>query len=240
MKLKILSWNIWGGNHLKDVLNFLRTADADVIALQEVVADEFGNTAIPIAKKFGYEYVHAIDMEMPATFMPEPLRRSEGVIKFGNAILSKHRIVRHKRLTLSKQEKRIALQADIQVNNTTLSVFSVHLKHSHQKPSKLQDQQADNLIKAVLNHKAIVTGDFNALPESNAIKKISKVLQDTESGPPTPTWSLYREGCTVCLLEDIRYKLDYIFTTKDIKTYSFRVGSSSGSDHLPVLALIEV
>ena len=65
------------------------------------------------------------------------------------------------------------------------------------------------------------------------------VLQDAEPGGATPTWSVY-PGCTVCQEEGIQYKLDYIFTSKDIKVKSFKVGQSTGSDHLPVSAVIEV
>ena len=65
MKVKILSWNIWCGTYLDEVTEFLKNANADIIALQEVVEDERGNLVEIIAKELGYKYVHAIGMNMP-------------------------------------------------------------------------------------------------------------------------------------------------------------------------------
>lgn len=240
MQLKVISWNIWCGIHLKGVLDFLKTADADIITLQEVIADDNGNTAVTIANELGYECVYAMGMQTPAKFMPEPLKKDEGFINFGNAILSRHTIIESKVHELSEQRSRLAIQADIQISDTILHAFGIHLKHSHQKPLELQDQQVENLIKVLPPQKAIVMGDFNALPKSNVIKKISKILQDTEINSSTPTWSVYREGCMVCLVDKIQYKLDYIFTSRDIKTGPFKVEQSRGSDHLPISAVIEI
>ena len=86
----------------------------------------------------------------------------------------------------------------------------------------------------------VVMGDFNSLPESSVIKKINELLQDTEINSNTSTWSVYKEGCTVCLIGEVIHKLDYIFTTKDMKSYSFKVHDSKGSDHLPISVMIEI
>ena len=82
-------------------------------------------------------------------------------------------------------------------------------------------------------------GDFNALPESNAIKKINTVLENTDA-ELLPTWSAYPKGCETCLPQGIQYKLDNIFVSKDIKTQSYRVENSQASDHLPISAVIEL
>ena len=82
-------------------------------------------------------------------------------------------------------------------------------------------------------------GDFNATPESETIRKMSEVLVDTD---PTsaPTWSVYPAGCLVCNPQAIDTRLDYIFTTPDIKTSSFKVEQSKGSDHLPISVIAEI
>src|SRR3989344_5410259 len=105
MKIKALSWNIWCGMHLGDMLDFLKTADANIIALQEVVKDETENMAVTIAKRLGYECVHAVEMQMPMKFLPEPLKKEGGIINFGNAILSKHKIISSQAFELSNQQK---------------------------------------------------------------------------------------------------------------------------------------
>ncbi len=134
----------------------------------------------------------------------------------------------------------MAIKADVEIGGHTIHVFSIHLKHTHQKPLALQDLQAENLIKTASEEKTIIMGDFNALPESSVIQKMSKVFKNAETNPFTPTWSLYKEGCTVCLVESLKYTLDYIFTSRDLKTSSFKVENSKASDHLPISAIIEI
>ncbi|MEK7572354.1 MAG: endonuclease/exonuclease/phosphatase family protein [Patescibacteria group bacterium] len=242
MKLKILSWNIWAGTYLDGVIEFLKNIDADIIALQEVVEDDRRNIIEIIAKKLGYEYAHAVDMNMPLKFLPGQKSDDKRTIKYGNAILSKYKITNSNIYELSKVKefRRLIIEVDIKIEDKTLHVFSVHLKHNHQKPSEIQDLEAENLLKLLSEKNTIVMGDFNALPEDTTIKKMSKTLINTEKNSATPTWSVYKEGCTGCLVEDIKYKLDYIFTSKDIKSDFFKVYESKSSDHLPISAEIEI
>jgi exonuclease III len=70
MKLKILSWNIWCGTYLDEVIKFLKIADSDIIALQEVAEDNRGNISEIIAKELGYKYVYTTDIDMPLKYLP--------------------------------------------------------------------------------------------------------------------------------------------------------------------------
>lgn len=242
MKLKFLSWNIWCGTYLDGVIEFLKTADADIVALQEVVEDDRGNITEIIAKQLGYQCVYVIDMRMPLRFLPGQKSDDKRKIKFGDAILSKYKIKDSKIFELAtvKDVKRLTIGADIEVGNKTLHVFSVHLKHTHQTPSEVQDLEAENLLKIVPRENVVVMGDFNASYGSNAIKKMTEALVDTEIGEETPTWSVYENGCTGCRVESLQYKLDYIFMSHDLKSDSFKVHDSKSSDHLPVSATIEI
>lgn len=51
-KVKVVSWNIWGGQHLPEILDFLLEFKPDIICLQEVIQDLDGknNTAETIAR----------------------------------------------------------------------------------------------------------------------------------------------------------------------------------------------
>ena len=82
-------------------------------------------------------------------------------------------------------------------------------------------------------------GDFNATPDSAVIQKMRNVLNDSDP-LSTPTWSVYPEGCKTCHPLDVNTRLDYIFTTKDIKTSEFHVEHSKASDHLPVSVMVEI
>ena len=82
-------------------------------------------------------------------------------------------------------------------------------------------------------------GDFNATPESPVIKSIQKVLVDSDPSS-TPTWSVYPEGCRICNPQKLDTCLDYIFTSIDLKTSSFKVEESKASDHLPISVVVEI
>ena len=241
MKLKILSWNIWCGTYLDGVIEFLKTANADIIALQEVIEDERGNLVEIIAKELGYEYVHAIGMNMPVKFLPKYEKDDKRTIKFGTAILSKYKIIDSRIYELVDENKRLVIGTDIKIRNETLHIFSIHLKHTHQKSLEIQDAETENLLRLLPEKNTVVMGDFNALPESTVIETMSQVLKNAGENSTTPTWSVYKDGCT-CITKDgeIIYQLDYIFTSKDIKTNSFKVYESKASDHLPISAMIEI
>ena len=82
-------------------------------------------------------------------------------------------------------------------------------------------------------------GDFNATSDSKTILKVKESFIDVDSNNE-PTWSVYPEGCVTCNPQKIDIRLDYIFTTKDIKTHSYRVEDSKGSDHLPISVMAEL
>ncbi|MBP7006884.1 MAG: endonuclease/exonuclease/phosphatase family protein [Candidatus Pacebacteria bacterium] len=240
MQIKVLSWNIWCGTHQDKVKEFLKNSDADIIALQEVAQDKRGNISKIIADELGYNFVYTTDIDLPLKYLPGYSSDNEGTVKMGNAILSKYEIISSKEHVLVKGKKRTVIEANIKVGNTILNIFSIHLRHTHQQQLELQDLQAESLLKLLPATHTIVMGDFNSLPESNVIKNISKSLINTEVGSSTPTWSVYKEGCTECLIGEVIHKLDYIFTTRDIKSNSFKVYNSDASDHLPVSVVLEL
>ena len=230
MRLKILSWNIWFYGNLPKVNEFLENFGADILGLQEVMRfDDKLQISKILTEKLGYKFVYA-----PAFQYPIKGRLTE----VGNAIFSKYPIISHKVHNLSDEENRVAVQADIQIDDKILHAVSTHLLHTHQKPSKLQEMQAKNLTEVLPKEKTVLLGDFNALPDSGAVNIISDVLDNVDS-KLLPTWSVYPEGCEICKPKEVLYKLDNIFTSKDIKSHSFKVESSKASDHLPISVLIE-
>ena len=227
MQLKILSWNIWYDGYFEEISNFLKTFDADIIGLQEVVPDDSKRDTVDFLNKLGYSHVLA------------PVLKLEDGRKMSNAIFSKHPIVGTETYILSETDSRKAIRADIQIGDKILHIFTTHLLHTHQKPSETQELQAKNLINALSKENMIVTGDFNATPESNAIKLMNEDFVNTDP-ELAPTWSVYPEGCLVCNPQAIDIRLDYIFTSKDMKTSSPEVHQSKGSDHLPISVIIEI
>jgi endonuclease/exonuclease/phosphatase family metal-dependent hydrolase len=231
MRLKLLSWNIWCDGHFDDIKQFLLSADADILCLQEVLPR---SKTIPVVELLTARgYVHAYGAAMEIT-----LSSGENE-EMGNAVFSKYPIIRSTVHTLSDEDRRVAVQTDIDIAGDIVHVFSTHLVHSHQKPSSVQELQAENLLKLVPQERSLVAGDFNATPESAAIQLMKAAFADTGTDSE-PTWSVYPEGCSVCLPQMIDTRLDYIFASRDLKTSSPKVGSSKGSDHLPISVIVEL
>src|SRR3989344_923661 len=228
MRLKVLSWNIWINGYFDQVKDFLARADADIIGLQEVEADAPERELIGFLTKLGYEHV----------FAPVP-KTGKRKVNDGPALFSRHGLRNSAKHVLSDELSRCAVSADIDVRGETLHVFSTHLLHTHQAYTDVQGEQVENLLKVLSKEKTILMGDFNAGADSAYIKRMRSILQDTDP-KGTPTWSMYPEGCDVCNPQSVDIRLDYMFTTPDLKVLSSRVEHSKASDHLPISAEIEV
>ncbi len=229
MSLKVLSWNIWIKGNFQGICDFLDAADADIIGLQEVTADDPAFDVIGHLSKRGYEYVFA------------PVKKVWDGVTYndGPALFSRYPIHSSEKYLLSDVDTRAAARADIEIDGQILHVFNTHLIHTHQHYSKAQETQADDLLKLVPNERTIVMGDFNATPESVVIQKMKKALIDSDPASQ-PTWSVYKPGCETCNPERIDTRLDYIFTTPDLKTSGFKVEESKASDHLPISVTVEL
>ncbi len=224
MNLKLVSWNIWGGKYLSQIIDFLDASDADVIALQEVVEeDEQHNTAKTIAQKLGYEYVYARSMEY---------REGDSVSFRGNAVLSRFPIVSSTSYDLSS---RSATVADIDIKGALFHAVSVHITGADKPVTSIQNEQVRRLLEASPKEKTVIMGDFNSLPDSEPIHMMEEVFQNTDANN-TPSWCLYPQGTLAA--DQVKWKYDYVFMSPDLTATSFRAGESKGSDHLPVLATI--
>lgn len=229
MKIKVLSWNIWVDGYFDEITSFIKDSNANIVCLQEVKDSDPKRDIIGYLENLGYSYVFASTLQ---TWDGEKYKQ-------GPAVFSKYAIKNSRTYMLSEENVRMAVRADINIGTQTLHVFSTHLIHTHQKPSEIQEAQARNLIELIPDKKSILAGDFNASPESEAIKLLKDVLVDTDK-TSSPTWSVYKAGCELCNLDKITTRLDYIFTTKDINSGSFEVGQPRGSDHLPISVTIKI
>jgi len=238
-RLKIVSWNIWGGKHLDQIIDFLKGSNSDVIALQEVVqSGPIGtNTAHQIAEALDCHYVYF-----------NAVTHEREKIEQGNAIVSKLPIEHSEVVFLTglglyqqtaETEPRVAVVAAIR--GIPLRFITVHLAYSPGfQPSKIRDLQVTSLLKLLSKRRTILMGDFNAHPDSNEVKKVSGVLKQTDPGTFLPTWTVYPFELRGHQETELRHRLDYIFASPDIRVIEFRVETSDGSDHLPVSAVISV
>ncbi|RJQ26529.1 hypothetical protein C4577_03425 [Candidatus Parcubacteria bacterium] len=248
MKIKILSWNIWRGKHLEDAIEYLRRQDADIIGLQEVIEKDAGgkreNLAEIIAGELGYNFFYC------KAFTTD---RHTPSYDIGNAVLSRYKIEASACHTLSDledyegdsaTEPRGVIEAHFKFGDKILKVFNTHLSYSFKLlPSRLRAKQIDRLVSLLGDTVSmILVGDFNAeVKGGGELEKINEklILADNEE-VLRPTWSVYPVNYKGFKVEGLKYRIDNIFVSKDIKVEMFNVEKSKASDHLPISAVIEV
>lgn len=229
--LKILSWNIWYDGDFEKISKFLFKFNADIVGLGEVVPDDPTRDVISFMHKLGYQHILA-----PVLTIEKDGRT------MSNALFSKYPIIKSKihKLPDAKTDRRNAIQADINVKGKIMHVFMTHLLHTHQKPDFIQESQGESLVKILTKEDTIVMGDFNATPDSVVIKKMRENFIDTET-KTISTLDPVLFDCPNCDPKMISStRLDYIFTSQDIKANSFKVHKTSGSDHLPISIIVEI
>ncbi len=149
-------------------------------------------------------------------------------------------------------------QIDVEIRGKIYRVFNVHLESFGlvKNMVKLEgngsedEEKVKNVVKRLIpkfkSHQeqvqlirksieqspypVIVAGDFNAVPNSYEYYHISDVLKD-------PFYEVGKGGGTS--FHDFKYplRIDYIFTSKQIKSVSYKVDHSAKlSDHYPVIA----
>lgn len=172
------------------------------------------------------------------------------------AIGSKHRIIQQQKMATGANGE--AIFADIDINGRIVRFINVYLNpfmfiKSKVKPAddydtnkrklryiastlvptfKVHQTEIEAVRKAIENspYPVIVTGDFNAVPNSYEYYQITDVLKDAfvEAGKGLST-----------SFHDYKFpiRIDYIFSSKEFEATSYKVDRSQKlSDHYPVKA----
>lgn len=237
MKYTFMSFNIQScRNYMtrkfstNQIANVIKLYNPDIIGLNEVRGEKFTATAdeswFPqikeLSEKSGYKYYYhgvAIKLNGP----------------YGNAILSKYPLKNIETISipdpLIKDEKafyesRCIIKAEIE--DFTLLVTHVGLAKSEQ----LNALTTINLLLDNINTKVVLMGDFNMTPDDVNIKSLSNRLIDT---------SIYFKYKTLSFpSKNPVMKIDYIFTSKDIKVIDAYIPKIIASDHYPHIALLDI
>ncbi len=233
--MRVVTWNLWWRfgpweARQKAILTVLRELRPDVVGLQEVWAAGGENLAGWLADELGLYWAWA---PSPA---PERWRRrlpegEEGGVDIGNAVLSRWPITAQDTLLLPAPDDladgRLALHARLAAPAYEVPFFTTHLT-SAPGASAVRQEQVTALARFVARHKhgtpfpAVVTGDFNAWPDSDEIRLFGgykapsavpgQVLLDAweyaDPGAPAATWS--PENPYAARLLEPPVRIDYI------------------------------
>ena len=196
--MRVLTWNLWWqfGNweERQPVIDeVLRSVDADVLCLQEVYCTDQEDQFARIQSLLGF---HGI-----ATIGTDGARA-----RFGNAILSRFPIDASSQQILPAEDgkagHRSALYAHIHNGVVTTTIACTHLEWRYHQ-SLLRQRQLEAVVAQLPNsgpeQLVILAGDFNAVPESDEIRRLTGLAPGftDQSGRPaifTDSWAAVGDG----------------------------------------------
>jgi endonuclease/exonuclease/phosphatase (EEP) superfamily protein YafD len=106
-----------------------------------------------------------------------------------------------------------------------------------------QSAQLQSVTKFLANHRGpvIVAGDLNAAPWSAAVRSFTRQAHLFSAGGFVPTWPRRTFGqgqsCVLCVPQ---LQIDHVFVSTQFRVLSVRSGADVGSDHLPLIAELEL
>ena len=240
--MKLLQWNIWYQEDIKNVVALLRDINPDIICLQELTIGhpEFNkgiDTPKFIAEELGFHF-----------YFKEAHDDPENI--FGSGIFSRYPIVKNS-FSLIREPKgtydthqhfsdqgRVYIECDIDIDGKLITVGTTHMSYTDGfSPDHEKDAEADNLVKILSTKKEnyVFAGDLNALPDSYTISEVSKILKNAGPSFEESTWTTKPFNYNGFVADKLKWRLDYCFTTPDVKVDSARIVDTEYSDHLPIL-----
>jgi endonuclease/exonuclease/phosphatase family metal-dependent hydrolase len=129
------------------------------------------------------------------------------------------------------------VSSKIKVAGQTLNFLTTHLQVIIRfKSSRVRVFQVKKIISVIknLNKNVVLTGDFNSKLDNKEMKLLSKIL--SRIGGTKPTWTTVPFDYKDWHIKGLKYRLDNIFISEDLKARNFRILRSKISDHLPIMA----
>lgn len=245
MIISVLQWNILFTEDIHGIAAFLKAHPADIICLQELTIDyptqRVKDTPRFIAQQLGYNYF-AKDI---------PLKKTDGqIMNLGNGIFSRFPIVSTRLAWInetgqggSDDERRAYLEVTLKIPGGEVTVATTHLSFiPYFKNTPRKEREAGDLMTETTRHKThfIFTGDLNATPDSSIVQAISRHLKNAGPEFGQKTWTT--KPFSYMGFEETKrnWRLDYVLITKDIQVVSAEILETNYSDHLPILAKLEI
>lgn len=232
--LRVMTYNIRAADYgLSGIIATLEQGKADIIALQEVdkLVRRTGriDQAKKIAHRLGMNYVFQKHFSYQGG-------------EFGLALLSRYEIDRVERVQV-RRSNLILLKARVLTPSQPVIAIVVHFHPTNplDKASTKKENDAARLREAkralelatTSNSPVLIMGDFNDNPGSPAHSLFSERFQDCCSvagGAWEKTWPA---GFPIT-------RIDYIWASPHFRVLQCGAFKSSASDHLPVIAEIQI
>lgn len=232
--MKIMSFNTQHClNYLEQKIDFdimaraIRECDADIIGLNEM-----RNTGVH------HEYSDQVGILSKLTdvnehYFAEAIKFS-GTNPYGNGLLSKLAIISAETIIIPDPnpkkydgyyETRCVLKATLEGGITVL------VSHFGLNPDE-QQNAVKTVVENLADEKCILMGDFNMTPDNPILDPIRARMTDSSAYFNEPKLSFPSDKPNI--------KIDYIFTSPDIKVISADIPNIVASDHRPHTAEVEL
>jgi endonuclease/exonuclease/phosphatase family metal-dependent hydrolase len=232
-RLRVATYNIHrcrgmdGQTKPERIAEVLRSTNADVIALQEVIGAGHGHGG----------QAEAIGAALGMGWVMASTRLHRGYL-FGNVILSRFPITHHTQYDLSWRqcESRNCQRADLRIGERELYVFNVHLGTALLERRYQAERLASYLRHQKLAGPKIVLGDFNEWLKGQTTRLLSDTMKSVDLRMFLKRRRTYPGMFPVLHLDHIYY--DGALDVVGVELARTRL-SLVASDHLPLVAEIQ-
>ncbi|MDP2649825.1 MAG: endonuclease/exonuclease/phosphatase family protein [bacterium] len=251
MKIKFITINTWHGGKLWDPLvEFIKRENPDIAIMQEVYNGDDENldknyrALLELRKALNYKY---------DSFAPNAIIESKiGDIEQGNLILSKFPILNQKVIFFDVPYGKFqhegvhdfrlfpsSLQnAQVDLGDKIVNLFNIHgIWDFHGKDSKRRLKMSEKITSQVKDKEnVILAGDFNVNYDTKTIGNVKNYLNNIFDGELKTSFNMKRK-------RDGGYAtsaVDMIMVSKNIKVLSHLCPEVDLSDHLPLIAELEI
>jgi endonuclease/exonuclease/phosphatase family metal-dependent hydrolase len=206
----------------------LRSVDADVVALQEVVG----------AGPNGGGHAEALGAALGMGWVMAPARHLRGH-QFGNAVLSRHPIAQHVEhdLTWKTCEPRRLQRVDVSVDGHTLRLYNVHLGTAILERRYQARRLAALVTDRHISGPRLVLGDFNEWMRGLATTLLSEKLNSVDLRDHMRRRRTYPGLFPILHLDHIYYAGRIEIVRVDVPRTRLALVAS---DHLPLIADVRI
>lgn len=235
-RIRVMTYNIHHGEgmdgrlDLPRIADVIRSVDPDVVALQEVDDRTRRSEGVPQADELG-------DLLGMHSVFGKALDFQGG--GYGQATLSKHPFLdlqNHALPSSPDREPRAVLAAVIQPHPSLppITFANTHLDHTRDDSDRRrQVLRLNELFAGADTDPAVLLGDLNATPESDALAPLWESWKDSAGAFAAPTIPV----------ENPNRRIDYILVRPPARWHTLEsrvLDERVASDHLPVVATLEL
>jgi endonuclease/exonuclease/phosphatase family metal-dependent hydrolase len=248
MKFSLLTYNIWSGKYLDEVIKFLEDTDADVMCLQEVgVFNAYHEESKDVDMRIKLQVAFP---DHNLLYAPVGKRMVEGKEEsFGNAILTRfpiaftetHHLLHSLNWTENHEEQsRNVLEAELIIGDKSFTVVTGHLTYAPKfEDTDTQIKEAEKIVEVIKDKSPLIfAGDYNSHSNTEVFRILKDVLPN-EDAQLDNTFARHPFSYNGFNVDSLEYKIDHILGTKDVRITNAKVVDVPYSDHLPILAEID-